>query len=146
MGTSNNSQFVSPARAGVQSCRDLMDSCFSENDIFRGSLICYTYKCQGVCSCILLLIVLLIHNQLLSTSYRSSKWYDYSSHSLRVVQGDRPMGRCVLNSTSIQGDVLFSSVQANPDRDVRGWPQVLINDRKSYRGFFGIGRMYLAEN
>ncbi len=37
-GTSNNSQFGTPAHAGVQLCRELMDSCFRRNDIFRGSL------------------------------------------------------------------------------------------------------------
>ena len=36
--TSNNSQFVTPAQAGVQLCREVMDSCFRRNDIFRGSL------------------------------------------------------------------------------------------------------------
>src|SRR4030042_6902092 len=37
-GTSNNSQFVTPAKAGVQYSQELMDSCFRRNDIFRGTL------------------------------------------------------------------------------------------------------------
>jgi hypothetical protein len=40
-GTSNNSQFVTPAQAEVQLSRELMDSCFRRNDIFRGSLKFY---------------------------------------------------------------------------------------------------------
>ncbi len=37
-GTSNNSQFVTPVQAGVQLCREVMDSCFRRSDIFRGGL------------------------------------------------------------------------------------------------------------
>jgi hypothetical protein len=37
-GTSNNSKFVTPAKAGVQFFQELMDSCFRRNDIFRGRL------------------------------------------------------------------------------------------------------------
>jgi hypothetical protein len=40
-GTSNNSQFVTPAQAGVQLCQELMDSCLRRNDIFRGRLNYY---------------------------------------------------------------------------------------------------------
>jgi len=38
MGTSNNYQFVTPAKAVVQWCRELLDSGFRRNDIFRGNL------------------------------------------------------------------------------------------------------------
>ena len=45
-GTSNNFQFVTPAKAGVQLCQELMDSCFRRNDIFRGSLNSKNPNCK----------------------------------------------------------------------------------------------------
>ena len=50
-GTSNNSKFVTPAKAGVQLFRGLLDSCFRRNDIFRGCL-----KIE----CLLLLLCLVV--------------------------------------------------------------------------------------
>ena len=50
MGTSNNSNFVIPSKAGVQYFQCVMDSCFRRNDIFRGSLIYFSiwaYKNQA---------------------------------------------------------------------------------------------------